>query len=216
MLRNAGAQDVEIYERKLRQNSGNPVQVRNHLSEALGALMFLGYNARVAMRESPDLRVEWGGELFYAEVKHFNKKDQDVRDEAALRNARGVLVPVGDASLIEGRPAYQQISDVARKKRAQYVDGAINILVIESSSETIVPLGLVKVMAESSAREYDAALYKTPGDAALRRLNGIMLVAPGLAEWNRPCVGFAPTEYASTQMSYNLYKALIGIVSHKG
>ena len=216
MLRRAGAKGVDIYDLKLRQNSGNPAQVRNHLSEALAALMFLRHGARVMMRESPDLRVEWCDELFYAEVKHFNKKEQDERDEVAMRNAHGALIQVGNTSLIEGRQAYQQISDVARKKRAQYVDGAINILVIETSSEAVGPLGLVDVMAKSAAREYDAELYKTPSDVALRKLNGIMLVSPVLSEWNTPSVAFAGTQYPSRQMSYELYKALMSIVSHLG
>lgn len=215
-LRRAGAQDVDTYELKLRQNSGNPAQVRNHLSEALAALMFLGQGARVMMRESPDLRVEWCNELFYAEVKHFNKKEQDKRDEVALRNARGVLIPVGDTGLIEGRHAYQQISDVARKKKAQYVDGAINVLVIETSSDAVGPIGLVDVMAESAAHEYDDQLYETPSDLALRRLNGIILVSPASSEWNTPSVGFAATRYPSTQMSDELHKALMSIESLAG
>lgn len=215
-LRRAGARDVDLYELKLRQNSGNPVQVRNHLSEALAAFMFLTHGARVTMRDSPDLMVEWYGGAFYAEVKHFNKKEQDERDEAALKNSPGIMIPVGDTSLIERRPAYQQISDVARKKKAQYIDGAINILVIETSSEAVGPLGLVKMMAESAVREYDEELYKTPSDSALRRLNGITLVSPELSAWNAPTVGFANTQDPSTQMSYELYKALESIVSYRG
>jgi len=39
-LRSAGALDVDVYERKLRQNAPNPIQVINHLSEARVALMF--------------------------------------------------------------------------------------------------------------------------------------------------------------------------------
>jgi hypothetical protein len=98
---------------------------------------------------------------------------------------------------------------------AQYVKGAINILVVETGSEAVGPLGLVDVMAESSAREYDDEVCKASSDLALRRLNGIMLVPPGLSEWNAPGVGFAATQYPSTRMSDELCKALGRIESHK-
>jgi hypothetical protein len=39
------------------------------------------------MQDRPDLKIEWLGVVFYAEVKHFNGKEQDQRDEAAMRRS---------------------------------------------------------------------------------------------------------------------------------
>ena len=54
-----------------------------------------------------------------------------------MQRAPQEFVMVGDIAKTEGRHSYEQISDVARKKKGQYVDGAINILVIDSSSRRI-------------------------------------------------------------------------------
>jgi hypothetical protein len=180
MLRNAGAIDVDFYERKLRQNAGNHAQVINHLSEANVALMVLENGAKATMRDSPDLKIEWLGVVFYAEVKHFNRNEQDRRDEAAMRSARGEFVMDGDIRQSEGSGSYEQMSDAARKKTPQYVDGAINILVIDSSSES---MDSVDVMALSGMREYDEELRKTPHDVALRRLHGTRPTDPGLSRF---------------------------------
>src|SRR5579862_358171 len=136
-LRSNGALDVDAYELKLLNNSTNPAQVINHLSEARVALMFIGNGAKVRMRDSPDLMIEWLGELFYAEVKHFLRKEQDEIDERAEKDARGLFVTVGNTFPTEKKRPWEQISDVASKKKNQYVDGATNILAIESSSESL-------------------------------------------------------------------------------
>jgi hypothetical protein len=211
ILRSAGALDVDVYELKLRQNTPNAAQVTNHLSEARVALMFLEHGARVTMRDSPDLEIEWLGVTFYAEVKHFNRKEQDEIDDAAMRDAPGELVMVGDTNRLEGRSSYQQMSDVARKKKRQYVDGAINILVIDSSSDSMLP---PEAMARSAAKEYDEALRKTPDDLALRRLYGIMLITSwGSVDWNSRNVGFEMTRYPlpNPQMSWKLIEGLQSI-----
>jgi hypothetical protein len=76
LLRNAGAIDIDFYELNLRQNASNRAQVINHLSEAKVALMFLENGAKVTMQDRPDLKIEWMGVVFYAEVKHFNRKSR--------------------------------------------------------------------------------------------------------------------------------------------
>lgn len=188
-LRSAGARDVDAYELKLRQNTRNPTQVINHLSEARVALMFLENGAQVTMRDSPDLKVEWLGEPFYAEVKHFRRTQQDELDEVARRSANGEFVVVGDATR-----RYKDMCAVARKKKHQYVANALNILVIDSRSDAILP---ADAMARSVADEYDKELRKTPQDLALRRLNGIMLVAAwGSVGSNLRNVAFAFTRHA--------------------
>lgn len=188
-LRIAGALDVDGYERKLRQNAPNHVQVTNHLSEARVALMFLENGAQVTMRDSPDLKVEWCGESFYAEVKHFRRTQQDELDEVALRTANGEFIAVGDPVR-----RYKEMCAVARKKKEQYIADALNILVIDSSSDAILP---ADDMARSAVNEYDEEVRKTPQDLALQRLNGIMpITAWGSDGLNLRNVAFAFTRHA--------------------
>ena len=54
-LRTSGAQNVEEYETRLRQNAGNLANLNNYLSEAAAALMLLDYGADVTMQDRPDL-----------------------------------------------------------------------------------------------------------------------------------------------------------------
>ena len=157
--------------------------------------MFLESGAKVTMQDRPDLKIEWLGVVFYAEVKHFNRKEPDQHDEAAMRSARNELAMDGDIRKSEGRSSYEQMSDVARKKTPQYVDGAINILVIDSSSDC---MDYVDEMALSGMREYNEELRKTPNDVALRRLHGIMLISDwGSVGPNSRNVGFAMAWKAS-------------------
>jgi hypothetical protein len=208
-LRSAGALDVDVYELKLRQNAPNPIQVINHLSEARVALMFLENGAQVTMRDRPDLKIEWLGATLYAEVKHVNRKTQDKLDEAAMRSTHDELVREGDTNRIEKRHPHEQIYDVARKKKHQYIDGAFNILVIDSSSESMEP---AEPTARSAARMWDEELRKTPHDSALRRLHGIMLITSwGSVGRNSRNVAFAMTKYALPPMSLKLIQALDSI-----
>jgi hypothetical protein len=90
-------------------------------------------------------------------------------------------------------------------------DGAINILAIDSSSDSMLP---PEPMARSAAREYDEELRKTPQDLALRRLYGIMLITSwGSVGWNARNVGFEMTSYwlPHPQMSWKLVKGLKNI-----
>lgn len=155
------------------------------------------------MRESPELMIELVGELFYAEVKRFLRKGQDTLDELAERNARALFVRVGDTFPTEKREPWEQIADVALKKRNQYVVGAANILVIDSDSEAL------EGMALSGANGYDAEVRRSPDDAALRRLNGIMIInvcqSISVQYGN---VDFAVTRYPSRRMSAALEIAL--------
>lgn len=206
-LRSAGALDVDVYELKLRQNAPSPTQVINHLSEARVALMFLENGAQVTMRDSPDLKIEWIETTFYAEVKHIRRKKQDEVDEAAMGSTHGELVRVGDTHPVERRHPYEQISDVARRKKNVYVDGAPNILVVDCSSESMEP---ADATARSGARQYDEELRKTPHDSALRRLHGIMLIT-SWGSVNSGNVAFAMTKYALPPMSLKLIQALDSI-----
>jgi hypothetical protein len=203
-LRAAGARDVDAYEKTLRNNSGNQSQVLNFLSEAVTALMFLEHGGDVLMRDKPDLFVTLRGESFYAEVKHFNRKEQDDLDEEAERNAPEFeLVRIGDTVPKEGKTPWRQIADVAISKESSYVEGAVNILVIDTDSDAL------DLMCESGANEFSDDMKSTLPDSPLRRLNGIMLINCLMGfrggPWN---VEFALTKYPWQQMSVELYDAL--------
>jgi hypothetical protein len=202
-LRAAGARDVDAYEKTVRNNSGNESQVLNFLSEAITALMFLGHGD-VLMRDKPDLFVTLRGESFYAEVKHFNRKEQDDLDEEAERNAPELeLVSVGDTVPKEGKTPWRQIADVAITKESSYIEGAINLLVIHSDSDALYG------MCESGVNEFSEDMKPAPPDSPLRRLNGIMLINCLMGFHAGPSnVEFAITKYPWQQMSFQLFEAL--------
>ena len=75
-LRNAGAGGVDQYEARLRCNAGNPDTLANLFCEGLAALMFLRNNWQVTLRERPDLELRLDGDLLYAEVKRFARKNR--------------------------------------------------------------------------------------------------------------------------------------------
>jgi hypothetical protein len=206
-LRRFGAIDVDVFEAKLRKNSKNADQVVNHLSESRVALMFIQNGARVTMRDSPDLMIEWLGELFYGEVKHFRRKRQDEIDDHAMRElSENFAGPLGQTQRLEGKRPYEQICDVARRKKHQYVAGAINVLVIDSASESL------ELMAKSAANEYSDEFHKTPRDVRLRRLHGIMIINVWARMTGGLCnVDFGMTEFGFTAMSYRLATSLQGI-----
>ena len=80
-----GAKDVDQYERKLQSFGTNSQKVFEMLSEARAAMMFLHAGIGVTMRDKPDLYLDFKGQPLYAEVKHFNWKATDTRDEAAMK-----------------------------------------------------------------------------------------------------------------------------------
>ena len=206
-LRTSGAQNVEEYETRLRQNAGNLANLNNYLSEAAAALMLLDYGADVTMQDRPDLAAVLRGERFYAEVKHFNRKAQDDLNDAAVRNAPEFeFVLQEDTTRIEGKSSYRQIADVAIKKADQYREGEINILIIDSDSETL------HLMARSGAQEFSDDKQRAPLDSPLHRLNGIMLMTSLVGvrggHWN---VEFAVTRRPSRRMSFRLLRALAEI-----
>jgi len=205
-LRAAGAHDVDAYEKTVRNNSGNESQVLNFLSEAITALMFLEHGGDVLMRDKPDLLVKLRGESFYAEVKHFNRKEQDDLDEEAERNAKFEFVRVGDTIPKEGKTPWRQIADVAINKASSYIEGAVNLLVIHSDSDALYG------MCESGANEFSDDMKSTPPGSPLRRLNGIMLINCLMGFRGGPSnVEFAITKYPWQQMSFRLFDALAEI-----
>jgi hypothetical protein len=206
-LRRGGAQNVDEYELRLRQNANSGANLNNFLSEAVVALMLLDYGADVTMQDRPDLAASLKGERFYAEVKHFNRKRQDDVNDEALRKAPPFeFVRLEDTTQSEGKSPYRQIADVALKKADQYREGEINILIIDSDSETL------HLMARSGAQEFSDDKRDAPRSSNLHRLNGIMLISSRLGvrggPWN---VDFAVTRCPARRMSFRLLRALAEI-----
>jgi len=95
---------------------------------------------------------------------------------------------------------------VARRKKNQYVDGAINVLVIDSASESL------DLMAKSGANEYSDEIRKTPKDAALQRLHGIMIINVWSKVGGVPSnVDFGITQPGLRTMNVELARALESI-----
>jgi hypothetical protein len=195
---------VGEFEARLRQNAPSVPNLNNYLSEAVAALMLLDYGAEVTMQDRPDLAVILRGERFYAEVKHFNRKRQDDLNDGRERNPPAFeSVLLEDAARIEGKSPYRQIADVAIKKADQYREGEINLLIIDSDSETL------HLMARSGAQEFSDDKQHEPPGSPLHRLNGIMLITSMVGvrggSWN---VDFATTRSPARRMNFRLLRAL--------
>jgi hypothetical protein len=203
-LRNAGAGGLDQYEKRLRDNAGNPDTLANLFCEGLVALMFLRNDWQVILRESPDLQLGLKKDVMYAEVKRFWEKEEDRLNERAMLNAPndGFLVPLDTPT----KTAWEQIADVAIKKAPVYQEGAANILVVVSDSECL------DLMVDSAVHEYDERAIES-GDPRLRRLNGIMLVNRGRTSF-RPVpsnVEFCQTQHAAVPLDVRLVIALKNI-----
>jgi hypothetical protein len=149
--------------------------------------MFRQAGFRVTLREAPDLALKFNNEQLYAEVKHFRLKEQDLIDDAKMSEPGDILVPYGDTAPLEGKPAWEQVYNVAKSKISQYKENAPNILVIESSSncidDVIIPTAVDMVSeAVCSGKCSD-----------LGRLNGILLVSDWFNISHKRMVFFYPT-----------------------
>jgi hypothetical protein len=170
-LEKAGVQGVPEYKRRLTDNSAN-TKFEDFLLEGRAALMFRKAGFAVTLREAPDLALEFNGGQLWAEVKHFRLKTQDLIDNAKMSEVGDILVPYGDTVPLEGKPASEQVFDVAKNKISQYKENAPNILVIESNSDcvddVIIPTAVNMVDEEVCSGEC----------SGLGRLNGILFVSP--------------------------------------
>lgn len=174
-LKKAGVKAVDAFAEKIR-NQKSPENLESLICEARVALMFRSAGFTVTMQDRPDLVLELAGSRVYVEVKHFRMKEQDKTDESELlkplESDLSVLGRYGDTTKTEGKPAWQQIVDVARKKIGQYGTDAPNILVIFSSSPHCV--GDAEMISAAHELDDEVADCRTPG---LERLSGLMLIA---------------------------------------
>jgi len=170
-LEEAGVQGVLEYKQRLMNNSES-TNFEDFLFEGRAALMFRKVGLDVTLRDAPDLALEFNSEQLYAEVKHFRLKEQDLDDDARMNELGDILVPYGDTVPLEGKPAWEQVYNVAKDKISQYKENAPNILVIESSSSNCVD----DVIIPTVVNMVDEAVCsgECPG---FSRLNGILLVS---------------------------------------
>ena len=197
-LKKAHVHGIPEYIEKLHANSNNKNFADFYL-EGIAAIMFSQAGFDVTLREAPDLALKFTNEQFYAEVKHFREKKQDRRDDAKMSEPSDLLVPYGDTVPLEGKPAWEQVYDVAKKKINQYVEHAPNILVIESSSacieDTEIPTAINMI-------DEDVRSGKSPG---LTKLNGILLALDWSnisRQWRK--VFFYPTSKPAVSLSREL------------
>jgi hypothetical protein len=163
---------------------------KDFLLEGRAALMLQQAGFHVTLREAPDLALEFNSEQLYAEVKHFR------------------LVPYGDAVPLEGKPAWEQVYDVAKSKIRQYKLHTSNILVIENNSDCIDDL--VIPMAVDMVNK-DVYSGKCP---SLGRLNGILFVS---LDWynisHKRRVFFYPTGKPDVPLTPGIFSLLDRICS---
>lgn len=204
-LKAKGIAGIDQYEQRLKDNAGNSAVLDDLFFEGRAALLFRHNGFTVTLQERPDLQIGLDNEIVYVEVKHFREKGQDRLDEQAMLEDTDLLVPIGDLSATEGVPAWRQIANVAICKVDQYMDNAPNILIVESSSESL------NLMAASAAHEYDDEVLRLTSDPRLRRLNAIILVNTrsigfgSMGPWN---VEFCQTSHTAVPLSARMTVAL--------
>jgi len=171
--------------------------------EGKAALMFARAGCSVTIRkraEPPDLALRFNDEQFYAEVKHFREKEQDGIDAAKMSEPGDELELYGDTVPLEGKPAWEQVYDVAKKKIDQYKEHAPNILVIESSSTSVED---TEIPTAINTINEDVRYGKCSGFA---KLNGILLAV----DWNNIShqwrkVYFFPTSNPAVSLGRELF-----------
>ena len=204
-LQQAGANGVDEYAARLRSYGVDSPKVAEFISEGRVALMFLRNGWSVTLQDRPDLLLEFAGEKLYAEVKHFRMKAADRRDEAVMKATEdgGLFVRVGCVVGDEGRQAWEQMYDTAVKKAPQYIDGAANILIFDSHSNSL------DLMLQSAVNEFDESIDRQGADPARRRLSGMMMLSPNLCiSTGGTNVEFIPTRKPDVPLSLTLAHAL--------
>jgi len=176
-LEKAQVKGVPEYIKKLQANANSP-NFEDFRLEGKAAIMFSKAGFDVTMRDSPDLALKFNNEVFYAEVKHFRKKEQDRIDDAKMSDPNccvdefgPYLMPYGDTFPLEGKHPWEQVYNLAKKKIDQYKEHAPNFLVIESSSTSIED---TEIPTAIDTINQDVRSGKCP---RLAKLNGILLAS---------------------------------------
>lgn len=179
LLQEESVKSVQKYCDKLRPNWKNCSGYRDLLSEAYAALMFARSGFNVEMRESPDLRLEYRGLVIGAEVTRFRRKVQDGIDDQRMKGAddsfekmHNLLAKYGDTVPTEGKKAWEQVEEVAKKKCSQLCTGIPNVLVIESSSPNCIEDTEIQPAVDSLTDQNASGIIGDTG-----KLNGIVFLS---------------------------------------
>ncbi|MEE9366540.1 MAG: hypothetical protein V3W44_07635 [Dehalococcoidales bacterium] len=194
-LEKAHVRGIPEYIKNLQANSNSP-NFEDLRLEGEAARMFSKAGFCVTLRESPDLALRFNNKQFYAEVKHFRKKEQDIIDDAKMSEP-------GDELVLYGDTCWEQVYDVAKHKIEKYKELAPYILVIESSSNCVEDGDVLTVI---NTINEDVCLGKCLGFA---KLNGILLIT---VDWynnsQRRKVYFYPTSNPTVSLSRELSSLL--------
>jgi len=204
-LEKAHVKGIPEYIKKLQDNSNSP-NFQDFRLEGKAALMFARAGCSVTIRkraESPDLALRFNNEQFYAEVKHFRMKEQDRKDAARMSEPGDELELYGDTVPLEGKPAWEQVYGVAKKKIDQYKEQALNILVIESSSTSIEDLEINK------ARNKINEDVRSGKCLEFAKLNGILLIT---VDWYNISQGRNVFFYRTSSPAVTLSRELDGLL----
>ena len=206
-LEKAGVRGVPEYKQRLIANSAS-ANFEDFLLEGRAALMFRRAGFGVTLREAPDLALEFNSEQLYAEVKHFRLKKQDLIDNAKMSEPGNILVAYGDTVPLEGKPAWEQVYNVAKSKISQYKLHAPNILVVESSSPNCIDDLVIPTAVDVINK--DVYSGKCPG---LGKLNGILLVSDWFNISHKRMVFFYPTGKPDVSLTSGILSLLDRIYS---
>jgi hypothetical protein len=203
-LKGHRAEEVDQYERKLKSFGRNEQKVFEMLSEARAAMLFLRNGWQVTMQDRPDLLLKFRSEVLGAEVKHFNFKGTDQRDNDAMAAAGEFeFVKIGNVIDNEGKHAWQQMCANAIHKEPQYLDGFPNILIFVSYNDSL------DLMLRSAVNEFDDEVRRAGPTSPLRKLGGMMMLAPNngpSTSWSN--IGFCPTAHPHHPIGYKLVFAM--------
>jgi hypothetical protein len=195
LLEKYGAIDSYTYIKKLEDNINNKANFEDLIFEGKSALLFLKHGFNVQMRESPDLYLFLDNNCFFAEVKHFREKRQDIIDSENMKNAQNELVIYGDTLSLEGITPWEQVFNVVKRKKNSHIKDNSNILIIGSSSTNCIDdsifLTVINMIDESDDR------------AGLSNFNGIMLLSRNTS-CNGRNVFFYPTKCPYIEMDNSM------------
>jgi len=197
-LEKACVHGIPGYIKRLRANSkcGN---FADFYLEGIAAIMFSQAGFDVTLREAPDLALKFNNEQLYAEVTHFRRNDQDIRDDSRMSEPGDLLVPYGDTFPLHGKYACDEVYDKAGDKIKQYKEHVPNILVIESSSACIDDIEI------PSAIDMINEDVRSGKCMEFAKLNGILLITVDCYNVSqRRNVFFYPTCNSAVPLSLEL------------
>jgi hypothetical protein len=170
VLTEDSVENVEELIRKLSTNisvQGNFDDLRAE-GDAAHLLAINGF--QVKMRESPDLQVQYADHRFFAEVKRFRRKKQDLIDEKNMEDAGDELVRIGDTTESEGILPWQQLISVIIKKLQSYHETGQYILIIVNDSDNCV-WSMDVITALNQLME-----TKVESESDFQKLSGILFI----------------------------------------